>query len=195
MQMKQNSILVLDGHDGAGKTTLAIRLAEVLDGVHVRPFSGKVGEKLMWSVKHKNFSSVSLLGRKAIKNTLAIHDSRNFVFDRHWMTIFTLVPERFWEDWMPLPPTTLCWVDFDTTINRLKNRIEKKVNHNEHKFYLERYVYLARRFGCNILRTDQMSVDASLEDLVAWANLYLKTSSQRHLKSREKLNSIEELKK
>jgi adenylate kinase family enzyme len=193
--MKQNSILVLDGHDGAGKTTLATRLAKVLGGVHVRPFSGEVGEQLIWSAKHKKYSSVSVLGRKAIKNTLATHDSRNFVFDRHWMTIFTLVPEQFWEDWMPLPPTALCWVDFDTTINRLKNRIEKKVNHNEHKFYLKRYVYLARRFRCKVIKTDQMSVDSSLEQLVAWANLHLNGSCQRHFKTKEKLNNIDDLKK
>jgi hypothetical protein len=161
--------LVLDGHDGAGKTTLAARLAEEVGGVHVRPFGGSLGEQMLGSAERGDFRAAALLARRGIERVLESQPARTLVFDRHWMTLFTLLPESFWSDWLPPPPTTLCWSALDTTRLRLRLRGEAEGSSETHEHYLRRYRDLADRFGCPLLRTDQLSPEESLEHLLAWA--------------------------
>lgn len=169
MQSIERAIIVLDGHDGAGKTTLAGLLAETLEGAHLRPFGGKVGSQMLYLAAKGDFTSLSGLARCAVDRMLACTKKSVIIFDRHWMTIFTLIPEKLWIDWLPLPPTTLCWAPLDTTIERLSHRREQTCGREHHRRYLHLYEELGRRYDCNLLRTDLNSIEDSVRLLTDWA--------------------------
>lgn len=167
-QAPPRTVLVLDGHDGGGKTTLATRLAEAVGGIHVRPFAGSVGESLLRAGESADYDLASKIALDAVRNAYRV-DPPVIVFDRHWMTVFTLVPEQYWDVWMPLPPTTLCVASYDATLARLRSRGEPGAGFG-HRYYLNRYADIARRFSCNVVRTDDRPPDASLASLVSWGH-------------------------
>lgn len=163
------TVLVLDGHDAAGKTTLATMLAKSVGGVHVRPFAGDVGERFVKCVNEGEMSQAADIAKKAIKRALCKVDAPVLVFDRHWMTAFSLLGESYWKAWQPLPATTLCWADLRTTLSRLRCRPVNDMHSYDHQHFLEVYQKLAQRFGCNIVRTDILSVEESFELVYSWA--------------------------
>lgn len=167
--MTEKRILVLDGHDGSGKTTLAARLAEALGGVHARPLRGSVGELFLWSAERGEGAFASALAQRAVARALErAGDAPVVVFDRHWMTVFSVVHEAEWPAWEPRPRTVLCWADLDATMSRLDARDQGQWTRAEHARWLEVYRGLAERFGVPLLRTDDRSVDDALDWLVAW---------------------------
>jgi MoxR-like ATPase len=168
-QKKQPLILAIDGHDGAGKTTMATLLAQATGGAYLRPFGGKTGAALIEYAAKKDYQRVSDLGKAAIDKVLLESHQDILVFDRHWMTIFTLIPEAYYQDWLPLPATTLCYAGISTTLQRLAIRTEETFDRDYHTGYLEQYFQLGKTFGAHILRTDEHGQDACLAQLVTWA--------------------------
>ena len=167
------TLLVLDGHDGVGKTTLAALLAASLGGVHLRPFAGEAGTRMLATAETGNLRRAAAVARAAVDRTIAACDASVLVCDRHWMTAFTLLPESYWTDWLPLPPTTLCWVDLTTTLDRLAQRGEPQPGRAYHENYMTQYWELGQRFGCHVLCTDQATIETCLDRLIAWARPYL----------------------
>lgn len=180
--MKERLIVALDGHDGTGKTTLAKMLADQLGGVALRPFSGDTGAKLLEAGEKKDINSLIEIGSNAIENSISsAKPSVPIVLDRAWVTVASFVhdePEFFsaWHLWIP---TTICWANLETSINRLNKRINS--NGVEHQFeeekpaewhecYLEIYWNLAIRFKYPLLRTDQYDVPSCLLRLQSWVN-------------------------
>lgn len=163
-------VLALEGHDGAGKTTLAARLADALGGRHVRPFAGTAGELMLWSALRGDAAFARDLARRAIDRARDVNrDARVLVFDRHWMTISTLLPEAMWDAWAPRPPTALLLASLDATLARLGARDEPPETVASHARYLALYEQLAARYGAVVVRTDDADPDACLVRLVAWA--------------------------
>lgn len=162
-------VLALDGHDGSGKTTLARRLAAELDAEYVRPFSGPVGPRLLQEAAAGRGDVVSRLGLEAVQRALAAATRPVAVCDRHWMTIFTLVPEPEWQRWMPLPPTLLCWSALDVTLSRLSTREEADEPLEEHVMYIEKYRKLGEWFGAAVVRTDLFDEEQSFAQAMRWA--------------------------
>ena len=161
--------LVLDGHDGTGKTTLGRMLAQKLNAIYVRPFSGETGEKLIRLAKEEKFSETSNWGLRAIKTIHKTYPNKKLVFDRHWMTVFTLIPQDHWKHWMPLPPTLLCWADISSTLIRINSRSEKQYPEEYHMHYLNAYKKLANYFNCYLLDTSDRKIEDSLNEVLAWA--------------------------
>lgn len=170
---KKRLVLALDGHDGSGKTTLAKYMAEKLGGTYTRPFSGTAGELMLWSAERGDFDFASRLGRKLIERELEVNDANILIFDRAWMTVFTLIPEVYWAEWEPLSPTMLCWADIDTTLSRLGERNEISQDVSYHLMYMQKYQSLAHRFSCPVLHTDRLSVDACIKSLIEWASCFI----------------------
>lgn len=167
-------MLVLDGHDGAGKSTLSRRLATELGGVWVRPFSGSGGESMLAAAESGDEASAAEMATAAVEGAMAAKGGSPLIFDRHWMTVFTLVGEEHYGAWMPLPPTVLCWIDLESTLGRLAERREAPQTSSYHERYLRLYRSLAKRFACPILRTDRLSVEESLDRLVLWSKRHLR---------------------
>jgi thymidylate kinase len=167
--------VALDGNDGSGKTTLAKRIASELKGEYLRPFSGSEGEQMLQSAERGDFDLALRIAHRLVEETLKkSQKSQLLIFDRLWMTVFTLVPEKYWNDWQPLQPTILCWADIDTTMSRLKERNEKVMHGKEyHLSYMEKYQTIAKRYSCPILHTDQMTLGECVTILKEWiASMY-----------------------
>ena len=59
-------IIVLDGHDGSGKTTLARLAAETLGGTYVKPFDGTLGDMIMWLSDERRYELADQLARASM---------------------------------------------------------------------------------------------------------------------------------
>lgn len=169
MDKTSKDIFVLDGHDGAGKTTLATMLANKINAAYVRPFSGNIGEQLIRFAQEKKFAETSEWGMQVIQNIRDSYPNQSLVFDRHWMTVFTLVPQIYWRQWMPLPRTVLCWANISITLERLQTRSENKYSEDYHRYYLDVYKKIANQFDSYFLDTSFKNIEASLSELLVWS--------------------------
>lgn len=166
------AILALDGHDGSGKTTLALRLADSLGAEYVRPFAGERGPQLL-ALAAGNPGEAMRFARDVFAEAAESARRDVLVFDRHWMTVCSLLPEAPWRLWTDFPPTALCWADLPATLSRLAGRREPPEAVAEHQRYLRVYWELGRRFPCFVLRTDREPEDRSLARLLEWSAGYL----------------------
>lgn len=163
---ERGRIIVLDGHDGAGKTTLAFALAEHLGGRNVSPFQDLLGDMIAWLWRRAQYAEADSLARAAIVRTLDINaDADCLVFDRHWLCMFTVLPEQFWSGWFPLPLTILCWADVQTTQRRLSERGEDLGNPQMHQHFCRVYRDIALKFGARILDTSQSTPQEALRQI------------------------------
>lgn len=137
------------------------------------PFSGALGDRMLAAAVEGHPERTASIAHAAVARSIDECPSSVLVFDRHWMTVLTLVPEKFWEPWLPPPPTTLCWADVNTTIRRLDCRGEAKLSRGHHSYYIARYRNIAERFDCQVLSTVGMSETDSLARLIAWAQRYV----------------------
>jgi hypothetical protein len=123
-------------------------------------------------VNQQDFDLAAAIAHKAVQDCFAMATSSIAIFDRHWMTVFSMLPEEYWHSWEPLPPTTLCWADLPTTLERLKNRTQPDDDDFDHPHYLSVYWKLAVTFGCNIVRTDKLDLEESLAAVLAWSRRF-----------------------
>ena len=170
--MNGRIIIALDGHDGAGKTTLAAALALALGGAAVRPFSGTVGAELLQIGENKDVRELIRVGSAAIENAISsVPGGIPVILDRGWMTVASFVPDStdFFAQWNIWVPTVLCWAELSTTLSRLALRHNEISEPNEwHEHYLAIYMELARRSESLILRTDLIRIETCVKQLVAW---------------------------
>jgi energy-coupling factor transporter ATP-binding protein EcfA2 len=168
MSQNGNRIVAIDGHDGSGKTTLSKMLAEKIGAVYVRPFGGEKGHAIIESANKKEYDRVSEIGIEQIRKLDLEYRDEMLIFDRHWMTIFSLIPERYWEKdgWFPLPFTILCYSGLEQTFSRLAERKEEKFNEKYHLDYLDIYLRLSNRFNIPVIRTDNDTVEESFSRLL-----------------------------
>lgn len=171
--MKERLIVALDGHDGAGKSTLAVALAARLGGKAVRPFSGTIGAELMNAGESGDVVKLISIGNAAIEKAVSsVSGNVPVVLDRGWMTVASFVPEsdKFFKQWGTWMPTALCWAELRTTLSRLAMRCNEKPKSLEwHKHYLAIYPELAKRSGSLIIRTDLMDYTTCINQLARWA--------------------------
>jgi broad-specificity NMP kinase len=167
------SIIAVDGHDGCGKTTLASAVADRLGGQAVRPFGDTLGDHIAWLWQHKRFDEADALARASVERMLSTNERRPLVFDRHWGTMFSVLPERFWERWLPLPPTVICRAETPVIMARLSARGEPAGDAEHHDHFDQVYVGLAAANPLAlVLDTTSRSMSSCLELAIA----FLKTT-------------------
>ncbi|MCW8091148.1 hypothetical protein [Alteromonas sp. ASW11-130] len=172
-------VFALDGHDGAGKTSLAQALAKQVGGVYARPFGGETGARLLSAGNDKRVDELVTIGRDAILKAIRPHikDSTPVILDRGWVTVASFVADKpaFFKQWTLWCPTTLCWIDLNTTLKRLHTRLHSNSPQYQdeqaeklcwHRHYLAIYFELAERFNLPVLRTDQHAFQPCLDKLV-----------------------------
>ncbi|MGE5328640.1 MAG: hypothetical protein ACM3KR_03925 [Deltaproteobacteria bacterium] len=162
--MKNPIIIAIDGHDGSGKTTIAHLLSKRINAKYIKPFSDSLGDLIAWlhvkgDNKFLNEIAIAAISKQIEENQGVEH----LVFDRHWLSIFTILPEEYYNLWIDKPITILCWADVKTVEERLKLRSGNEVDEWCHEYYCKRYKELAEKYGVFIVNT---SGDSKPEDRV-----------------------------
>lgn len=156
-------LYVLDGHDGSGKTTLARMLAAHLGAVMVRPYTGDVARRFValhdqGRLRELHDFTLGVVRRHEAARAYA----RAVVFDRHWLTMWSLLPEELQAEWEPLPPTVMAWADPETTFARVTARGETARNTLAyHQRYCAVFADLAARCRLPVVDTTGASPDAA----------------------------------
>ena len=168
-----NPILALDGHDGSGKTTLAQRLAEKLGGCYVRPYCAPHGPELLTAAEAQQYERLTATARTARQEAIEAAQAapgQPLIFDRLWITLFTLLPKEHRKSWLFRPPTAICWADWETTEARLKHRRETDPHSAaRHQHYIQQYAEFAKIYDCFLVDTSACEEDEALERLRVWA--------------------------
>ena len=161
-------MLVLDGHDGCGKSTLARLTAERLGGRVVKPFADTLGDHIAWLWRNHQYAAADALARDSISRVLSTSDGEPLVFDRHWATMFTVLPEDCWAGWGEPPRTVICDAPVELVMRRLVARGEPAGDAGRHGYYLARYRALAGRFpGTLLLDTGTDDPDTCRDKILA----------------------------
>ncbi|MBQ0733512.1 AAA family ATPase [Aquimarina celericrescens] len=169
-------IIALDGHDGVGKTTLAKQLVEQHNGIYVRPFGGKSGIDLIEAADNQYFDKVSAIGKQAINEAMLayIDHTRPLIFDRHWITVLSLLPEHNRICWPHPIYSFLCSAELTTIKSRLSKRTsEKQFEDAYHSHYLNTYLKIAKVCGSTVIETDHISITGALQKINEILNTYL----------------------
>ncbi len=148
--------LAIEGHDGVGKSTIAALLAQAVNGAVVKPFNSSLGDFIAWLWRNEDFDLADSVARAAVRKGIEadqLDDRRYLIFDRHWLTMFTVLPERLHCLWEPRPPTVLLTSNLSTVCRRLEARGEPIGDVGKHEYYLNRYTYSAKRYDVPIVDT------------------------------------------
>lgn len=138
--VQEQVIIAIDGHDGSGKTTISKLLAETIKGKYVKPFSGDIGDLIVWSSKNEKFQFLEDLAFNAIQHTIDNNSNEPIlIFDRHWLSIASLLPSAKIDRQFIKPITFLCWANIDTTLERLFIRCDDQENAWDNKKYCDLY--------------------------------------------------------
>lgn len=160
--MEKQKIIVVDGHDGTGKTTIAEKIAQMNDFKYVRPFGGDIGSLIEWSCRHEKYDFLNNLALMSVEKILDDNKGMNLVFDRHWMSMFTILPEEYHKLWKR-PVTICCWADTDTITKRIAIRESERVDVWDTEKYIRLYKDYAKRYGAMLLDTGKNDVDKCIE--------------------------------
>lgn len=168
MNTTHQRIVALDGHDGAGKTTLANILANKLNGKYVKPYNDSLGDMIAWTYKNNKYDLTDLFSRTAIEKVYDENKNSDYlIFDRHWLSMFTVLPEKYYINWHNLPKTFLCWADIKTTHKRLLEKGEEILEIDKHEYYCDLYKKLALRYNIDIIDTSIYNVDESIRIIMS----------------------------
>jgi hypothetical protein len=160
-------LVVLDGHDAAGKSTLAGLIARHYGWRHVRPFAGELGDFIAWSYRSRRYRLANEVALGAVARVLDENrDAPGLVFDRHWLCMFTVLPPGFRRAWRDRPPTILIWADPETTAIRQRERSEP-VDEALNDYYCRVYRELADRYRVPVVDTSRASLQDSLAECLA----------------------------
>jgi thymidylate kinase len=156
----QRNVIVVEGYDGTGKTTLALSLADRLGYRYSKPYA-KTGELIKFLHENKYYEEAHAVAFRSVEMELA-KDSRNIVFDRHWLTPIVYAGEQGAHLWgLRKPLTIICTCDESGIRRRLIQRGEQICDNNIKS--AEKFLQYAKKFGLHTVDTTNLDMSASLE--------------------------------
>jgi dephospho-CoA kinase len=129
--------------------------------------------RVIWSlINDEEYELASLIARTACrKEAERYKDAPYVIFDRHWMTMFTLIPEEFLDSWFPLPFTVLIEAETQTIVERLNKRNEKVDTPFEvHLDQQQRFREVAERHQVAVINTSSELADTSVNRIISLIN-------------------------
>jgi hypothetical protein len=161
--------IVFDGHDCSGKSSLAKLFAKANpNAVYIRPFEKNIGELFWWLYTKKEYDLANKLALNSVKKAEEENVGKLLVFDRHWLTLFSILPEEYWGIWHPLPETILCWADPTITNMRMKERGERELFDGYNEYYCNYYLELSKKFGVKVLNTSKKTLEETLGEIMLY---------------------------
>ncbi|MGE5328645.1 MAG: hypothetical protein ACM3KR_03950 [Deltaproteobacteria bacterium] len=146
--------IVIDGHDFSGKTILAKAISETYkDSQYLRPFDNSIGDLFWWCFTKKNYEIANKLAESSIEKCKEKYEEKLIIFDRHWVTLFSILPEEYWASWYPLPITIICWANPEVTDLRMRKAQENELYYGYNQYYCEVYRAIAEKFGTYFIDT------------------------------------------
>lgn len=158
-------IFVFDGHDAAGKTTLAALTARLVGGKVIKPFGDLLGDHIAWLWRNRKFEEADWLARSSIERVLSADDDVSIIFDRHWASMFSVLPQKYWTNWYPLPRTVICHTNAETTESRLRARGEDPLTRELHARYQKIYQKLGHDHGALVIDTTHATIEECMEEV------------------------------
>jgi len=161
-------VLAVEGLDASGKTSIARAVAEELEGTYVKPYVGTVGTLLNWLHLRGEEALVNDIGRAEVARLMEVYaEARCIVFDRHWLSILSVISSHYSDSWFPPPPTIVCVADAATTEERLRRRATPAAERRDTARYGRRFRELAQQFALPTLDTSRTTVDQAVAKLLA----------------------------
>jgi len=159
--------LVLDGLDGAGKSSIARRVAEAIGGRVLHPYDGN-GPLLVWLARTGQHALADSIAHAAVAMAMdAVPHGVPIVFDRHWFTASQLLSSLYRPGWEPRPFTLLCWADRETTVARMIARGEDRDAQEMTQDRVETYRRLAAELDVPLLDTSRTTPEEATERVLA----------------------------
>lgn len=158
MTLNSSDLIVFDGHDGSGKSTFAGLAASSLGGTVVKPFADTLGDHIAWLWRAGNYDAANRLALSSIERFKSLGYQTPLVFDRHWATMFSVLPRSLWADW-EVPKTIVFHADPVTTQRRLRKRGEDPGDLALHAKFERIYTDLAAEHHAACIDTSEQRVD------------------------------------
>ena len=153
-------VLVIEGVDGSGKSSVAGSLASRLSARYVKPFDGEAGARIRAFNESGKQEAAERLARHVVQETMIRNaDASLLIFDRHWLSILAYISERFAPFWQPYPPTVLLCASPERLQQRLLARRTPPEELTRLAHYAHRLDVLAAQFHVPRLDTTHTSVD------------------------------------
>lgn len=163
IQQNMRKIIVIDGHDASGKTSICKRISEILGYKYIKPFSNSLGDLIAWLITCKNYKLANQIAMSAIDKVLKENPKSNLIFDRHWICMFTLIPDDLKSDWHHIPFSIICWANPEITLTRLHERNDIDINKWDNEYFCKKYLEVGERYHIPIIDTSFISVDEGVE--------------------------------
>ena len=129
--------LVIDGHTGSGKTTLARLISKQCNWEYVKPYDGTTGAITRWLHERGDTSRLNAF-RETVDTYSASSAPTNCVFDRLGPSTVSLLPIEDWPNALPLQESTvILHASLATTLTRVQARGRNTWTQQEHADFLE----------------------------------------------------------
>ncbi|GJD30649.1 hypothetical protein PMNALOAF_1899 [Methylobacterium adhaesivum] len=159
--------LVLDGLDGAGKSTIARLVAEAIGGCVLHPYDGN-GPLLVWLARTGQHALADSIAHAAVAMAMdRVPEGVPIVFDRHWFTASQLLSSLYRPGWEPRPFTLLCWADRETTVARMIARGEDRDALEMTQDRVDTYRRLAAELDVPLLDTSRTTPEEAAAHVLA----------------------------
>ena len=156
-------IIAIDGHDASGKTSICKRISELLGYKYIKPFSNSLGDLIAWLITCKNYELANQIALSAIDKALKDNPESNLIFDRHWICMFTLIPDNLKREWKDVPFSILCWANPEITLKRLQERNAIGMNKWDDHYFCQKYLEIGAQYHIPVVDTSFITIDEGVE--------------------------------
>jgi len=162
--------IVIDGHDFSGKKELVHDIKmNTNNSIVINPFKNNIGELFLWLYNNKQYDLANEVSLNAVcKEDIYEDENGLIILNRHWATVFSILPKEYWSIWFPLPNTIICWASTQKTLERMEMHGNKELFVGYTEYYCGVYKKIAQEFNCKLIDTTVLSRDEVLQEALQY---------------------------